>query len=145
MSGKNQFPVTMNWQSTNPQTNFLPPVAQWGGGSQPSGVISGIMTGTTTIYSQIIDISRIDNIGAEVTWTDANPGPTGTLSVLVSNSGINWPALTFNPALAQPAGTDGGGYAINFTQIPFRYLMFQYTNISGVGALTIYLQLKDLN
>jgi hypothetical protein len=99
------------------------------------------MSGTNTIYSQIIDISRIDNEGLEVTWTGT---PTGTFSIMVSNSGINFYALTFNPALAQPAGA-GGGYAVNLTQLPFKYVMLQYTNSSGSGVLTVYGQHKDLN
>lgn len=110
-------------------------------GSVPSGVIGGTMSGTNTIYSQIIDSSRMDNIGAEVTWTGT---PVGTISVLVSNSGINFYALTFNPALAQPTGS-AGGYAIDINQLPFKYILFQYTNSSGSGTLTIYLQFRDLN
>lgn len=86
-------------------------------------------------------MSLIDNIGLEVTWTGT---PTGTFQVMVSNSGINFYALTFNPALTQPSGT-AGGYAIDLNQLPFKYLMLQYTNASGSGALTIYGQQKDVN
>lgn len=139
MSGKNQFPSTLGWQSTNPQTGFLP--NPYPGGSPNSGIVAGAMASTNTIYSNILDVSRMDNIGAEVAWTGT---PTGTLSVLVSNSGINWPALTFNPSLQQPAGS-AGSYAIDFTMLPFKYIMFQYVNASGTGTLSIYLQLKDLN
>jgi hypothetical protein len=139
LSHKNQFPHTFNWQSTNPQTGFIP--NPYPGGSPQSGAVNGAMASTNTIYSNILDISKMDNVGAEVTWTGT---PTGTLSVLVSNSGINWYALTFNPALAQPAGS-ASGYALNFNQLPFKYIMLQYANTSGTGVLTVYLQLKDLN
>ncbi len=156
MSGKNQYPITLgpssvpgaspapgiSWQSTNPATGFLPlnnnTVER---GSVPSGILIGAMASTNTIYSQILDISKMDNCGLEVTWTGT---PTGTFSVMVSNSGINFYALTFNPALTQPSGS-AGGYAIDLNQLPFKYMNLQYVNSSGSGSLTVYAQMKDLN
>jgi hypothetical protein len=139
VSGKNQFPYELNWQSANPQTGFQP--NPYPGGSKPSGVTSGTMTGTATTYSNIIDISRMDNIGAEVFWSGT---PTGTITVLCSVSGQNWSNLTFNPPLAQPSGS-GAGYLIDLNQVPYKYIMFQYINSSGTGSLTVWLQFKDLN
>ena len=159
MSGKNQTPITlgplaptisslpsnspgMSWQSTNPTIGFYPQnmtVQQQG--SAPSGLLNGAMASTNTIYTQIVDISRMDNMGLEITWTGT---PTGTFQVMVSNSGINFYALTFNPALTQPTGSPGG-YAVDLNQLPFKYLMLQYTNSSGSGTLTAYGQVKDLN
>jgi hypothetical protein len=139
MSGKNQYPVTFNWQATNPATGFLPNPNQ--GGSIPSGIINGTMASTNTIYSQILDLSKMDNIGLEITYTGT---PTGTFSVMVSNSGINFYALTFNPALTQPSG-GAGGYAIDLSGFPFKYMMLQYVNSTGTGVLTVYGQNKDLN
>lgn len=137
MSSKNQLPVTFNWQTTNPTIGFLPLSANRSG-SIPSGVINGVMSGTNTIYSQIINISTKDNVGLEVTWTGT---PTGTFSVMGSNSGINFYALTFNPTLAQPAGS-AGGYIVNINQFPWVYIMLQYVNSSGSGILTSYGQIK---
>lgn len=99
------------------------------------------MSATASIYSQIIDISKIDNIGLEVAWSGT---PTGTFSVMVSNSGINFNALTFNPALAQPVGS-AGGMAIDLNQVPFKFIYLKYVNSSGSGSLTTYGQNKDLN
>lgn len=141
MSGKNQYPFTANWQSTSPVPTFRPVVALWGGGSQPSAIVTGTMSGTNTIYSNIIDISRMDNIGLEVAWSGT---PTGTFSIMVSNSGINFNALTFTPPLAQPAGS-AAGMAIDLNQVPFKYMMLQYVNVSGAGSLAVYGQSKDLN
>ena len=142
MSGKNQYPFVANWQPTSPVTGFLPNnPSQNSGGSAPSGTISGAMASTNTIYSQIFEVSKMDNTGLEVTWTGT---PTGTFQVMVSNSAINFYALTFSPALTQPAGSSGG-YAIDLNQVPFKYMMFQYANASGTGTLTIYGQNKDLN
>jgi|SRR5665213_1229874 len=139
MSGKNQYPTTFNWSGTNPVTGFLPNPNQ--GGSIPSGTLVGAMASTNVIYSQILDISKMDNQGLEVTWTGT---PTGTFQVVVSNSGISFYALTFTPALSQPAGS-AGGYAVNLNQLPFKYMMLKYTNASGSGSLTAYGQNKDLN
>lgn len=139
MSGKNQYPCILNWQSTDPRTGFLPSPSS--GNSVPSGVAGGTMTGTATIYSQIIDVSRMDNIGIEYTYTGT---PTGTLTVLVSNSGAHFYSWSPSPALSQPAGSAGGG-ASGLNQLPFKYLLVQYVNASGTGVLTATLQLKDLN
>lgn len=139
MSGKNQFPVVFNWQSTSPITGFLPTHPP--GGSTPSGTVGGVMTSTNTIYSQIIDVSRMDNIGLEINWTGT---PTGVISAMVSNSGVNFNALTFDPVLGQPAGS-AAGEAVNITQLGFKYIMLKYVNASGTGVLTVYGQMKDLN
>lgn len=139
MSGKNQFPSTLNWQSANPQTGFLPTHQQ--GGSIPSGTVAGTMATTATIYSNIIDMSKMDNIGAEVNWTGT---PTGTITVYGSNSGANWYSLFGSGVLTQPAGS-ASGYLINFNQYSYKYIMFKYVNASGSGSLTVYLQSKDLN
>jgi hypothetical protein len=139
ISGKNQFPNQFNWQSANPVTTFLPTPYQTG--SAPSGVLGGTMSGTNTIYSQIIDVSKMDNVGLEVAWTGA---PTGTFQVLTSCSGINFNAITFNPPLAQPSGS-AGGYSVDLNQLPFKYILLKYTNSSGSGVLTVYGQNKDLN
>ena len=139
MSGKNQFLHTFNWQSSTPVTGFLPTHPP--GGSTPSGVATGTMSATNTIYSNILDVAKMDNIGLEVTWTG---NPTGTFSVMGSNSGVSFYALTFNPVLGQPAGS-GSGYLVDLSGFPFKYLMLQYLNASGTGVLTSYGQLKDLN
>lgn len=141
MSGKNQYPVTFNWSATDPRTGFLPVSAVYGGGSKPSGTVGGAMASTNVIYSQILDKSRMDNVGLELNWTGT---PTGTLQVMCSNSGLNFYALTFNPSLGQPAGS-ASGELINLNQVPFKYILLIYTNTSGSGTLTAYGQLCDLN
>lgn len=142
MSGKNQIATQFNWQSANPVTGFLPLNNQTlERGSVPSGVLTGAMASTNTIYSNIIEVGRMDNIGAEVTWTGT---PTGVLSVLGSVSGINFYPLTFSPPLAQPSGS-ASGYLIDLNQYPFKYYMLKYVNTSGTGVLTVYNQYKDLN
>jgi len=99
------------------------------------------MSGTNTIYSNILGVRQTDNQGIEITWTGT---PTGTIQILVSNSGINFYPLTFSPALGQPSGI-AGGYFISLNAIPCQYVMFQYTNSSGSGTITAYSQCKANN
>lgn len=139
MSGKNQYYNVFNWQAANPATGFLPQKYPYG--SLPSGTLSGTMTGTNVIYSNIIDLSKMDNIGLEVAWTGT---PVGTLVVEASNSGINFPPITFTPALTQPAGS-ATSFLISLQSFPWRYILLKYTNASGSGTLTAYGQNKDLN
>lgn len=139
MSGKNQYFTAYNWQSTNPITGFLPTHPP--GGSTPSGTVGGTMATTSVIYSNIVDVAKMDNLGLEVTWTGT---PTGVFEVQGSDSGINFYSLTFSPALAQPAGS-ASGYLVDLNQFPFRYILLKYTNASGSGTLTVYGQNKDLN
>lgn len=139
MSGKNQYQVTFFWQSASPVTGFLPVANP--GGSIPASPGTGTMSSTNTIYSQIINIAKMDNAGLEVTWTGT---PTGTFSVQGSVSGKNFYDLTFSPALAQPAGS-GSGYLIDLSGYPFTYILLKYINASGSGVLTVYGQFKDLN
>jgi hypothetical protein len=133
MGIKKRYTNQLNWQSTSP--------APFNANTQPSGVLLGGMASTNTIYTNIIDISNTDNQGLEITWTGT---PTGTIQVMVSESGTNFYALTFSPALAQPNGS-AGGFAVDLNQVPWRYLMVQYTNATGTGTLNVWLGSKDLN
>lgn len=83
----------------------------------------------------------MDNLGAAVSWTGT---PTGTFTVNGSNDGSFFFAVTFNPALTQPAG-ESGGYGVNLNQFPWKYVLFEYVNSSGYGSITVTLQVKDLN
>lgn len=138
MGHKNQFPIVFNWQATQPVVNPQPANQT---GTAPSGTLAGAMASTNTIYSQVIEKSRIDNIFLELTWTGT---PTGTFQVMASASGQYFYALTFVPALTQPNGS-ASGIAINLTQLAAKYIMLQYTNSSGTGSLYVYGQAQDLN
>lgn len=142
MSGKNQFPNQFSWQATNPFTGFLPNPGQTG--SVPSGVFNGTMASTNVIYSQILDLSRMDNVGLEVNFNYGGGAASGTLEVYGSDSGIHAYSVTFVPALGQPSGSQGG-YLIDLNQWPWKYIMLKYTNATGTGVLTVYGQFKDLN
>lgn len=142
MGHKNQFPSIFNWQTANPATGFLPLNNNTAGrGSVPSGTKTAAMASTNTLYSNIIDCSRMDNVGLEISWTGT---AVGTISILASNSGITFYALTFSPGLIQPAGT-ASGYLVNINQFSYTYIMAKYVNTSSTGTLSIYTQFRDLN
>lgn len=86
-------------------------------------------------------MSHMDNEGVEIAFTGT---PTGTLTVYGSNSGINFFALTFTPAFTQPSGA-ALVLGLDLNQFPWKYMTFQYVNVSGSGTLAIYLQSKSLS
>lgn len=133
MGVKKRNSFQLNWQSASP-IPFSP-------NTPLSGILTGTMANTNTIWSNIQDLSNTDNQGLEITWTGT---PTGTISILGSESGVNFYALTFAPALIQPAGS-GGGYGVDLNQFPWRYLLVEYVNASGTGVLIVWLGSKDLN
>lgn len=133
MGVKKRNSYQFNWQATTP----IP----FNQNTARSGVLTGAMASTNTIYTNIQDLSNTDNQGLEIFWTGT---PTGTISILGSESGVSFFALTFTPALTQPAGS-AGGYGVNLNQFPWRYLMLQYVNASGTGTLTAWIGSKDLN
>lgn len=102
---------------------------------------AGVMTGTTTLTSAAQNIENFDNTGLHVIWTGT---PTGVFSVLCSIDNVTYDALTFNPALAQPAGS-ASSYLVNLNQVPFPYIKARYVNASGTGVLHVWLNSKDLN
>jgi hypothetical protein len=145
--GKSQFPSQFSWQSTSPTIGFLPapgPNQSVAGNSPSSGVYAGVMTGTSTIYSSILGIRQVDNIGLEIAWTAGETGPTGVLSVWMSVSGLNWIDVTSLISPNQPAASAGvsGGWLNN---VPFTYMYIQYVNATGTGTLTAYAQCKANN
>jgi hypothetical protein len=138
---KNQANLSLNWQSANPASTLLPLNANSQNGSTPSGVLLGAMASTNTIYSNILDVSRMDGIGAAITYTGT---PTGTISVLGANADANFYPITFNPVITQPSGS-AGGYLIDLSFWKWKYILFEYVNSSGTGTLLITLQIKDVN
>lgn len=133
MGHKKRNSFQFNWQSSSP-IPFNPNTAL-------SGTLTGTMASTNTIYTNIQDISNTDNQGLEISWTGT---PTGTISILCSESGVTFFPLTFSPGITQPAGS-AGSYGINLNQVPWRYLLVKYINSSGSGVLTVWLGSKDLN
>ncbi len=143
--GKAQFKAVLNWQSANPATLFLPwpgPGSDVAGNSPKSGVEAGTAASTNTIYTNIIGLQQMDVVGIEVAWTGT---PGGIISVLVSSSGKNWPALSgFNPAITQPTGSAGSTF-IQLGPIGASAFYLKYTNATGSGTISAYIQNKAYN
>lgn len=102
-----------------------------------------IMTGTATIQSPVSDVTNLDNIAYDVSWTGTAVGIISVMASLTGKPGT-FKALTFSPQLAQPSGADGG-YLISLNQLPFDFVYVSYTNASGTGVLATSICAKDLN
>ena len=139
--GKAQFAQVFNWQSNDPRLTFQPIQANSSSGNSPkSGVSAGVMSGTSTIYSNILGIQQNDNYGITTSWSGT---PTGTITYLISSDGVNFSSLT-NSLVPNPSGT-AAFYNYALRNCPFHYLMIEYVNASGTGSLTITSQQKANN
>lgn len=98
------------------------------------------VSSTATVNSPITEISQQHNIGLDIRFAGTM---AGTLTVNCSNDGVVFSALTFNPVLSQPAGSNLN-YLIDLNQVPFKWLQVSYTNATGSGTLTSILSSKDL-
>lgn len=107
----------------------------------PPFLVAGVMSGTSSIFSRVIDLAFFDKGYIQVAYVGTG---TGTISVYGSNDGVTFDAVTFNPVLTQPAGSSGG-YGIELAEIPGRYVMLGYVNASGTGVLNATLFARDLS
>lgn len=98
------------------------------------------MTGLSVVEG-VTYIANLDDISLQVSWTGT---AFGLIEVLCSNDGINYDALSFDPPIPQPTGTNAK-YLIALIQVPSIFLKVQYTNSSGVGVLDVTIAAKDLN
>ena len=98
------------------------------------------VSGTNTYNSPSTDINQLDNAGLDVRFVGTM---AGTFSVQCSNDNQTFTALTFNPGLTQPSGSNLN-FLIDLNQVPFRYIRVSYTNTSGSGTLTCLMTVKDL-
>lgn len=109
------------------------------------------VSSTTAYHSAATNINQQHNIGIQVRFVGTM---VGTLTVECSNGNVAgdpdpnatlpWDVLTFDPALAQPAGS-AVSYLIDLNQVPFKYIRITYVNASGSGTLTSILSSKDLS
>jgi len=106
----------------------------------PKQIITNGNMALASITSTIIPITYQDNVGIEITWTGS---PTGVIEVDASVGGTTYYALTFDPVLAQPAGS-ASGYLINLNQFPFAYFKVVYTRTSGSGTLNAYAMTRGI-
>ncbi len=107
----------------------------------PFTQMNAVAVSSTTVYtSPSTDINQLHNIGLDIRFTGTM---VGTLTVQCSNDNSVFTALTFNPVLTQPSGSNLN-YLVDLNQVPFRYVRIQYTNASGSGTLTSLLTAKDL-
>ena len=104
-----------------------------------AGDVSGVaVSGTTTYYSDITDVSSILNPSYHLEWTGT---PTGTFTIQGSNkenpnpaSDADWFTPTLAVAIVQPAGTASKDF-VDLTGWPFRKVRLKYVNASGSGVI----------
>lgn len=94
-----------------------------------------------TITSTVIDTRWMDNVGLQIEWTSADA--VGTIEVQASVNGTTYHAITFSPALTQPA-SNNGGYLVNLNQLPYEYFKVVYTRTSGTGVLNVWSCTKEI-
>lgn len=111
---------------------------------------NGVMTGTNTLTSSVVDISTLDNIGVQMNFTGT---PTGTFAVEVSadyrqdflgNVLVvgNWiPVALSTPPVA--SGSAGNIY-VDLLPLSAPYLRVQYTNTAGSGVLNVFVTGKTI-
>ncbi len=105
-------------------------------------IMNAVAVSSTTVYhSTVFNAAFLDNIGLQVKFIGSM---VGTLIVEGSTDNSEFDALTFNPVLTQPSGSNLS-YLINLNQVPFPYVRVTYTNASASGTLTVTLSAKDLN
>lgn len=109
-----------------------------GGAGDTNGVA---VSGTTTYYSDVTDVSRILNPSYHLEWSGA---PTGVFTVQGSNKDSPNPASDadwFNPPLAiaivQPAGSASKDF-VDLSGWPFRKVRLKYVNASGTGVINAF-------
>lgn len=115
------------------------PSSSWAPGYHLMNAVA--VSSTTTYTSGTFNISNLDNVGLQVKFAGTM---TGTFTVNCSIDNVNFIALTFNPTLTQPTGSNLS-YLIDLNQVPWPYTNVAYTNASGSGTLDVYLSAKDLN
>ena len=96
---------------------------------------------STTITSNITNITNLDNIGIEWAWTGT---PTGTFQILASISGQNFIPLSFSDPLPTTSGSAGVWFT-DLGLVSFYQIQIVYTPTSGVGTLNVWIGGKDLN
>lgn len=129
----------MGAKNTIPGKSNAGPQNQWPKGYHLMSTVA--VSGTATVNSEVFNISNLDNVGIQINFVGTM---TGTLTVNCSIDNANFIALTFSPALSQPAGSNLS-YLINLNQVPYPYVRLSYTNATGSGTLDVYLSAKDLN
>ncbi len=104
---------------------------------QKPALVNGDMSASIT--GPVTQIDKIDQVCYQVSWTSSDA--VGTISVQGSVDNVTFIDLTFDPPLVQP-DADNGGYLINLALIPFPYIRFKYTRVSGSGRMEVYLSAK---
>lgn len=97
-------------------------------------ITAGDMSGN--LSSLAIDISSLNNCSVQFTWSGTSP--VGTVSVKISNDGVNFDNLSAPVAVSGNSGTK----VIKDSGTGYKFIQAVYTFTSGVGSLTAILNGK---
>jgi hypothetical protein len=109
-------------------------------------LVNSVMTGTSTVTSQITNIKNFDNVFYDIQFSGT---PTGTFSVEVSTAydPLTNPNAIFIPLVLSPvpvASGTSGSIGIDVNQEGAQWIKLVYTNISGTGVLNAWVSGKSL-
>lgn len=93
----------------------------------------------TEVISKVTDVTTVDNIGVQLTFTGT---PTGSFFIEGSVNSVTWIPLSFTPA---PSAIGvGDDLLFNIKQFPYPKIRVRYTPTSGTGVLNAWVFAKRL-
>ena len=94
---------------------------------------------TTQVVSRVTDVSTVDNIGIQITFTGS---PVGDFFIEGSVNNTTWIPLEFT--VAPVAVGVGDDFLFNIKQFPYPKIRIRYTPTSGTGVLNAWVFAKRL-
>ena len=94
---------------------------------------------TVSVTSLVTDVSTVDNIGVQLTFTGS---PVGDFFIEGSVNNLTWVALEFT--IAPVAAGVGDDFLFNIKQFPYPKIRVRYVPTSGSGVLNAWVFAKRL-
>lgn len=108
-------------------------------------IVDGAMASTTTLTSDVIDMTGLNTGSFQMVWTGTPTGNATSWVVEVSNNydlsrptNADWTTLTIATAPTNPAGTASNTGLDLGTDFPWAAVRLKYVNASGTGTLQVY-------
>jgi hypothetical protein len=96
-------------------------------------IVDGAMTGTATVVSTPINVTRVDRFTIQARWSGT---PNGAIKVQVSNDDgtgtLNWTDL---PSSSVSITGAAGSTLYSVNNVAFVWVRLSYTNTSSTGTL----------
>lgn len=114
-------------------------------------LVAGVMTGTNVLTSNEVDVSGMEKVFINLSWT-GTPNGTFVIQVPASYSAAN-PAVVASWATLPVFNTSGGAltaagsasnHQVDINMVSFGRIRFQYTNSSSTGTLDAWITAKGV-